>query len=547
MRNSALLLVLTLGVAAGVLLVSIGGDGRSNAAQTEVEEQEQVAKEEADLVQPVARPQVAPEDAPRLEDVAAATRQATPGPDEEAAPEEETAELRTYAVYGQVVDERGNPLPGVSVTLHSSWLDVELAPNAVFGNWGATSIELSNSITVGGEGGPYLQGSGIDVERELHIEDANEAPDATPTIGKGLEVLRISSVQPDLQDGGGPASPIWNGRFTTEGRLHSNSIFYPSAQHAVTDENGEFDFGEVLDSGNGRIEFAGELFVGKAPNQPILFDDRPQLLRLPPRPLSGLALDLVTEGEGGPIPEPEWASFDLQSLAEDVPRGRREPDPWDVTLSTGAIEVRGLAPGTWKAWIQVRGGQPTAHVFTVEGQQGLTRVEVTLASPGEEGVPQGRLSGALELDATNTRVSRDSFAGFDDYAVKGQSHRGFGGSQSDAFFAHTISGFGNGPVRAAYLEVVLEAVNGMCHNDSIGLEYRGADASPRWAWAQNIPSLPGFAKWRVGNRKRLVLDLSRLPTKDGPVNLLGELEDGLLDVFVQDDTAVHSIKLRPYR
>ena len=39
------------------------------------------------------------------------------------------------------------------------------------------------------------------------------------------------------------------------------------------------------------------------------------------------------------------------------------------------------------------------------------------------------------------------------------------------------------------------------------------------------------------------LDLASLPGKDGPVDLRGELQDGRLDVFVQDDTIVRAVRL----
>ena len=132
----------------------------------------------------------------------------------------------------------------------------------------------------------------------------------------------------------------------------------------------------------------------------------------------------------------------------------------------------------------------------------------------------------------------DPSSGFDLYGKDQSPVRRIGERRSDRSFRHTLE-FGPGELNAAYLELDLEAASGMAYNDSIGLEfYEG----PRFAYSNRISVFTG-GNWRSPARRRLLIDLSNLPGKGGPVSVLPDMADGRLDVYIQDDTAVHDVRL----
>ena len=109
-------------------------------------------------------------------------------------------------------------------------------------------------------------------------------------------------------------------------------------------------------------------------------------------------------------------------------------------------------------------------------------------------------------------------------------------------FAQTLR-VGHGPVKAAELTLGLRAMLHNAENDAIYLEYRGAK---KYVWSARISSVLG-RPWKKGDTTTLRLDLARLPRPEGPVDLRPFLEDGLLDVVVQDDTTIESISARVIR
>ncbi|MEM7536066.1 MAG: SdrD B-like domain-containing protein [Chloroflexota bacterium] len=77
-------------------------------------------------------------------------------------------------------------------------------------------------------------------------------------------------------------------------------------------------------------------------------------------------------------------------------------------------------------------------------------------------------------------------------------------------------------------------------NDTIGFMQNGAII-----WSARISSLPGVGgSWTPGDMATISLDLANLPPNAlGVTNILAALQDGDLDVFVQDDTAVDTMEL----
>lgn len=521
--------------------LSWGGGASSEAARARAEGAESAeAQDAATLLLPAVRPtpEGDPASAEELEAGDDRGRRAAEGTAAAEAFREAPAPTPAWAVYGQVVDALGRPQSGVSVRLTDAYPAVEATPEL----GGPRAPGVGSGIRLGGPMGATLSSSELQLTNVVVLtEDGARVPTEAPRLL-------------DRTTGPGRGSPNSPGGPIVEPAASPGVLFHTSragiAEHSTkTDAAGEFEFGDVYLTDRSRLVYGAELFAGAPPSQPVLADDRPQLLRLPAPPTSGLRLELIgPENEAGEpsVPDPLWVTLDLESLAEGVASGRHRVPDHDLELSAGSVVARGLAPGRWRAWIHCAGAPPVQQQLAVEAVQGLTVVPVEIPlDPEAAGLGHADLP--VHLHAGNAEVTPDSFAGFDDYAVKGQTSRGFGGRDWDAFFAHTITGFGNGPVRGAVLELDLEAVNGMCSNDSVGLEYRGADASPRWAWSAAIPSLPGANGWRSGARRRIVLDLAHLPTKSGSRNLLQDLEDGYLDVFVQDDTSVHAVTLRTFR
>ena len=131
--------------------------------------------------------------------------------------------------------------------------------------------------------------------------------------------------------------------------------------------------------------------------------------------------------------------------------------------------------------------------------------------------------------------------------LDGVQRMGYDARKWDRHFAQTLS-FGPGPVRAATLTLRLKSISGMSRNDSLYLEYLG---ERRFLWGIGIKTLPEPGEWSRGERATVHLDLSRLPAATGSdsplIDLLPALEDGLLDVVIQDDTAVLDIELRVLR
>ena len=225
--------------------------------------------------------------------------------------------------------------------------------------------------------------------------------------------------------------------------------------------------------------------------------------------------------------------------AEDSP----PPPSWRVPRSNLTSKlgskrmIGGLAPGVWSLGIVAVGGG-VKRVDVAVSPNRWTKVEVELP------LKEFRDTGQVTLDARRPTLEPDELNGYADYAIEGQETRELGQGGTNRYLRHTFR-FAPAP-KAALLELELEATGHAARNDGISLEFLGADAEPRWSWSSRIASLPGApGSWDIGSYAWIQLDLSELPGADGEtVNLISRLTDGKLDLLIQDDTIVHSARLR---
>lgn len=224
---------------------------------------------------------------------------------------------------------------------------------------------------------------------------------------------------------------------------------------------------------------------------------------------------------GSPAPPPSWR----------VPRS-------SLTSKLGSKRmIGGLAPGVWSLGIVAVGGG-VKRVDVAVSPNRWTKVEAELP------LREFRGTGEARLDSRRPTLEPDELNGFAAYTIEGQEARELGQGGTNRSLRHTLR-FAAAP-KAALLELELEAIGHGARNDGISLEFLGADAEPRWGWGSRIADLPGTpGSWNIGSYAWVQLDLSELPGADGEtVDLLPRLADGKLDLLVQDDTIVHSARLR---
>jgi hypothetical protein len=317
-----------------------------------------------------------------------------------------------------------------------------------------------------------------------------------------------------------------------------------ASQYAQTDATGWFEFpAHHGDAGlGGVLEYGIALFAGVTPSAPVDPRGRDHFLQYPTRGpnVPALVVELVDARDGAPLTAHE---FDLRlvrpvdgaidgALPESITsRGswRLRPHPATVLRQFGRVRVERLAPGTWSFFVRDRTslGHTGQFVMPLTGDDVVVEVALDV------------LDGSWLVDigvGTDAVPLPDS--GFDRYVPEPEKRRAVGSTDSNRHFVHTLRGFGSGPFDGAYLELELEAVPDACDNDTLNLEFAGGG----FAWGLDLATLTG-SSWSLGTRARLVLDLANLPGGPQPIDLLAALDDGALDVYVQDDTAVHSVRL----
>ena len=305
---------------------------------------------------------------------------------------------------------------------------------------------------------------------------------------------------------------------------------------ARTDASGAFAFEGVSPAAGQRLATGVGWFT-----QPLVVEVDPALpeqsIVLPGRSeLAGILELELRDEQGDPL---EIARVETHLLALAAPHSLTwsRHDPAGVYSAGWRTTLTGLAPGRWELWVFAEGG----GVARVEAQvKPHERVLVPVQLPRRSVFPKATLA----LEAGGEEVPEgDPDSGFGTFEIKGQQLRGLGQGGYDRNFRHTFR-FAPGGIRGALLELELSAA-GWADNDGVSLEYEVLqEGGHRWAWGARITSLPGApSSWQRGARARIQLDLARLPGKEGEVDLRPWLQDGKLDLFIQDDTIVHAVRL----
>jgi hypothetical protein len=339
---------------------------------------------------------------------------------------------------------------------------------------------------------------------------------------------------------------LWDQRSDEE---RNTKGFWPNTLptfYASTDASGWFEFTHPAGDASigGRLEYGIALFAGATPTVPVDREGRDHFLQYPTRGADGpeLVVEVVDARDGAPLYADTfelaltaWPTEPVDAtLPESVTsRGswRTTPHPATIVRRLGEVRVERLAPGTWRLVTRAANSTAVTREFTIplRGDDVALRVELATFD-GDWLVGLGpRLGEPLAPDRGN---------GFDRFLAADLPRRELGGRDSNGHFVHTIGGFDGEEIESAVLELDLEAVPDMCDNDTLSLEF----ADGGFAWGIGIGELVGRS-WDQGQRALVSLDLARLPVPGGTMNLLGRLADGGLDVYVQDDTAVHALVL----
>jgi hypothetical protein len=126
-----------------------------------------------------------------------------------------------------------------------------------------------------------------------------------------------------------------------------------------------------------------------------------------------------------------------------------------------------------------------------------------------------------------------------------QGDRIFDETGIDAALGHSFAGW-MGAVCGATLELKVRAFSGSCDNDSFRLGLTGIDTpADGFVYWRTFRSLRDSGTWPPGAEETFTFDLSDLPPSSSfPTNVLPELQDGELELMVEDDTMVDYALLR---
>lgn len=315
---------------------------------------------------------------------------------------------------------------------------------------------------------------------------------------------------------------------------------------ATTDVTGWF---EVVGSDarrGGQLVVAPDLFAGVEWTFPVDVQGRDHFVQLPARgPDAPRLLMRLTDALDGAAIYPDHVALTFEKLGE-IPEGehpesllvggsfRNEAHPADILRSPGLLRVDRLAPGRWR--LDLHASNSAFHTQVVEIPFDGDDVELDIALATFDGRWLGTAFGGEGIEA----LAPDTASGFAAYPGGVEKWRPLGERRPDRQFLHTLRGFGAGPFSSAVLEIEMEAASGMAHNDGINLEYRGESG---FAWGSRISLLAAGGTWNSGTRQTFYIDLGSLESRGEHPPLLELLEDGALDVYVQDDTAVHGLEL----
>ncbi|QDU83031.1 hypothetical protein Pla163_01270 [Planctomycetes bacterium Pla163] len=315
---------------------------------------------------------------------------------------------------------------------------------------------------------------------------------------------------------------------------------------ATTDVTGWFEIEGSDARRGGQLVVAPDLFVGVEWTYPVDVQGRDHFIQLPARGSDAPRLVVrLTSAVDGALLYPDHVELTLEALAA-IPEGehpesllvggsfRNEVHPADVVRSPGLLTVDRLSPGRWRLDLHASNSAFTTVLVEIPFEGEDVELDIALATF------DGRWLGAPFEGEGVEALAPDTANGFAALPGDVEKWRPLGERRPDLHFVHTIRGFGRGPVSAAVLEIELEAASGMALNDGICLEYLGEDG---FAWGSRISLLAAGGKWPTGARQTFYIDLGSLEPRGDSPPLLELLEDGALDVYVQDDTAVHGLQL----
>ncbi|MEM9380734.1 MAG: hypothetical protein AAGB93_12350 [Planctomycetota bacterium] len=320
-----------------------------------------------------------------------------------------------------------------------------------------------------------------------------------------------------------------------EGPSTDDASFDPSTRTVTTDAKGAFTFENSLAEMGGSLDFGRPVLLAGARSAAVDRKADWQILRLPRFPRQDALWTVeVIDAEGMPVVV-EDADLELVAL-DPAARAARAPWPGERVVTLGSIVQRGLARGTWRMSVTPERALTTSVEWTVEAEDSVGTSRIVVELP--EGAYAADTGPTLGADGASWV---DPASGLLEWLP--ENRVSVGEDAVNRHVAQTLS-FGPGEVRSAQLTLRLRAMLLNADNDGLYLEHRGERT---FAWSARIDDLVR-PRWKQGATATLRLDLARLPRKGAaPFDLRPFLEDGKLDVVVQDDTTIDGLSIRVLR
>lgn len=303
---------------------------------------------------------------------------------------------------------------------------------------------------------------------------------------------------------------------------------------AVTDRRGGFLFEGHRRSHGGTLVYGQGLLLTGSLSREVDRTRDWQVLRLPPfeEQVGQWTVEVVDEQD---VPM-AIARVSLELVESAGSAGVRWPWPHERTQEDGLVVQSALPLGTWRMAVTPENAlaQVVDWEHTDDEHEHVTRVVVPRDDMGStlDAGPSLNPDGSTWVDPGSGLLEWLP----EDLVTVGEP-------ALNRHFAQTLR-FGPGPIRSARLTVRLRAMLHNASNDGLYLEHTGGR---KFAWSSPVAALTG-GTWKKGASRTVRLDLTALPRKEGgPLDLRPWLEDGVLDVVVQDDTTIEDIRIRVLR
>ncbi len=412
------------------------------------------------------------------------------------------------------------PLP-VPPELEGRSAAAEPAPPTASSPAGAADVAVAG-VVVDADGRPVV-GARLWLAQTIGAATPEDA-------GPGNWAPRVGPSAPPPSVGPGGAVP--DGMiFISSTSLSSSGPRNAEFRPVTTDATGAFLVERSRTADGGRLTVTAPNLLDHRHVHDVDRSATHQVVRLPPPiPAAGEWTVELIDGEGQPV---RIRTARVMFVGRTVP-GPLPPARQDALLLQGQRAVqRDLAPGQWRIELIPERGLPlsTTWSFRTFDERRTERLKVTT-------FPNGTFT---QLEAPRLPPGElpwiDATSGF--AAWLPEERDALGQAQGDRYFAMTLQ-TAQGEVLGATLRLHLRAVHVMSENDSLMLDFTGNGA---FAWHARISDLTG-GDWSPGREAQVLLDLARLPLKEGATfDGRSLLADGFLDVAVQDDSAVLAITL----